>query len=435
MIQMKDSGVDWIGRIPADWQICKAKNIFQNCKRLVGEKHIETERLALTLGGVIKRDKEANDGLQPDDFSGYQYLLENELVFKLIDLENVQTSRVGLSPYNGMVSPAYIILKNKSKDNRFYYYYFLSMWQREVFNHLGDEGVRSSLNAQDLLNLPILNPKNKNNIADYLDKRCEQIDKLIEIQEKEIDKLKEYRTSVITKAVTRGLDETVPMKDSEIDWIGIIPKHWRIVKIKNIIESSEFGIKCGPFGSALTGRVVDNGQIIIYGQWNVVDGKFDKIRNTIHFDSFEELSNYEVFPREILLSMMGTIGKCAIVPSNLKKGIMDSHIIKIRLDEKFIEPEFFVYQYDKDNSSLVYQFFMKEKKGSIMDGLNTQIIKNAYLTLPPIEEQVKIVSCLKEKSESIENLINTRKNKIERLKEYKKSLIYEYVTGKKQVND
>ena len=149
MREMKDSGIEWIGEIPVDWRILPVKRFFRNEKRIVGSDVDKYERLALTMNGVIKRSKDDSEGLQPEKFEGYQILRENELVFKLIDLENVKTSRVGLSPYTGLVSPAYIVITNNKEDNRFYYYWFMFMYYNEVFNHLGGEGVRSALNAKD----------------------------------------------------------------------------------------------------------------------------------------------------------------------------------------------------------------------------------------------------------------------------------------------
>lgn len=160
MRKMKDSGIEWIGQIPDDWNILPTKRFFRHTKTLAGEQVDSYERLALTMNGVIKRSKDDSEGLQPEKFDTYQVLHENELVFKLIDLANVKTSRVGLSLYNGIVSPAYIVLTNDSKDNRFFYYYFISMYYNEIFNNLGDNGVRSSLNAQDLLNVPMVNIPN-----------------------------------------------------------------------------------------------------------------------------------------------------------------------------------------------------------------------------------------------------------------------------------
>lgn len=126
--KMKDSGVEWIGSIPENWKMVRVKNIFSNHKNIVGDKEAEYERLSLTLNGVLKRPKDDSKGLQSESLSTYQILNERELVFKMIDLENVNTSRVGYSSYTGIVSPVYIILNNE-KYTRYGYYYFYNMWQ------------------------------------------------------------------------------------------------------------------------------------------------------------------------------------------------------------------------------------------------------------------------------------------------------------------
>lgn len=204
MREMKDSGVEWIGEIPKGWEIVPIKRFFRNVKRVVGDKVDNYERLALTMNGVIKRSKEDSEGLQPEKFEGYQILQQNELVFKLIDLENIRTSRVGLSPYTGLVSPAYIVLTNESEDNRFYYYWFMFLYYSEFFNHLGGDGVRSALNAKDLSVIPIVSIPTHTQycIANYLDKKCTQIDAIITEQQKIIEKLKAYKQSIITETVT-----------------------------------------------------------------------------------------------------------------------------------------------------------------------------------------------------------------------------------------
>ncbi len=193
---MKASGVPWIGDIPSEWTLGKVKNQFYATKEIVGDKVDDFERLALTLGGVIKRSKEANDGLQPEKFDSYQILRKNELVFKLIDLANVATSRVGLSPYTGIVSPAYIVLHDKKNGcPRYAEYFFLSMWMNEVFNHLGGDGVRSSLNAKDLLSIPfpLISETEQQAIADYLDNRCSKIDEIIAEATASIEEYKELK--------------------------------------------------------------------------------------------------------------------------------------------------------------------------------------------------------------------------------------------------
>ena len=231
MREMKDSGIEWIGEIPKDWKLTQARRLFNNKKEIVGDDVDKYERLALTLNGVIKRSKEDSEGLQPEKFEGYQILRKNNLVFKMIDLENVNTSRVGLSPYTGLVSPAYIVFSNNRNDNRYPYYWFMSMYYHEVFNHLGGDGVRSALNAKDMLSLPIPNISavEQARIANYLDKKCAKIDAIVEKQKEIIEKLKEYKLSVITEAVTKGLNLDVELKDSGVEWIGKIPMLGKLI--------------------------------------------------------------------------------------------------------------------------------------------------------------------------------------------------------------
>ena len=204
-VEFKDSGIYWIGKVPSHWKVVKGKYCFDNDKEIVGARVDQFERLALTLNGVIKRSKDDNEGLQPKDFATYQILRKDELVFKLIDLQNISTSRVGLSPYVGLVSPAYIILK--SRKNTYPNYaerFYLMMWYNQIFNHLGDDGVRSSLNATELLNLPFVLPplEEQKKIADFLDDKCAQIDEITKATREEIETLKQYKQSLIYEYVT-----------------------------------------------------------------------------------------------------------------------------------------------------------------------------------------------------------------------------------------
>ena len=132
--EMKDSGIKWIGEIPRHWTVGKVKNIFSATKTIVGNDVDSYQRLALTLNGVVKRSKTDDTGLQPEKFETYQILRPNELVFKLIDLQNVSTSRVGRSSYEGIVSPAYIVLHERSDHSTKYAeYFFLAMWMHQIF--------------------------------------------------------------------------------------------------------------------------------------------------------------------------------------------------------------------------------------------------------------------------------------------------------------
>lgn len=205
MREMKDSGIPWIGKIPSSWEIMCGKYLFSNAKEIVGTKVNDYERLALTLHGVIKRSKNDTEGLQPEDFNTYQILRKNELVFKLIDLQNISTSRVGLSPYDGIVSPAYIVLKTKENViPSFAEKYYLMMWMNQIFNALGDAGVRSSLNVYELLEIKVPVPSifEQQRISDYLDTRCSRIDSIIQKKQELLANLDTYKKSLIYEYVT-----------------------------------------------------------------------------------------------------------------------------------------------------------------------------------------------------------------------------------------
>lgn len=210
-VPMKDSGIEWIGEIPQAWDVLKTKYCFRYKKEIAGINSDKFDRLALTMQNVIKRAKDDSNGLQPEKFETYQILRRNELVFKLIDLQNVSTSRVGLSPYDGIVSPAYIIITPQSNISAKYaekYYY--TLWKNQIFNALGDDGVRSNLGKDDLLNIPIPVPSlaEQERIAEFLDAKCAEVDALIAEKLNQLATLEEYKKSVIFEYVT-GKKEVV----------------------------------------------------------------------------------------------------------------------------------------------------------------------------------------------------------------------------------
>ena len=424
MRKMKDSGIEWIGQIPDDWNILPTKRFFRHTKTLAGEQVDSYERLALTMNGVIKRSKDDSEGLQPEKFDTYQVLHENELVFKLIDLANVKTSRVGLSLYNGIVSPAYIVLTNDSKDNRFFYYYFISMYYNEIFNNLGDNGVRSSLNAQDLLNVPMVNIPNdlQIRIADFLDDKCGKIDRYIEKQQQIIDKLKEYKQAVITEAVTKGLNPDVPMKDSGIEWIGMIPEHWDIPEIKYLVRIASGGTPDRNHPEYWNGNIpwIKTGEL-----------QNDIITNAEEYITEEGLNNSsaQVFNiNTILVAMYGqgkTRGMTALLktPASTNQACAGLTVTNSNVQIEYLW-QCLIGAYDAIRS---------EAAGSGQPNLSATLIGSFHIALPPIEEQGLIVEYIKDRTVEIKSTIHKAEKLLEKLTEYKKSLIYEAVTGKMEV--
>ena len=216
------------------------------------------------------------------------------------------------------------------------------------------------------------------------------------------------------------------MKESGIQWIGAIPYNWNVERIKHIIQNNDNGIKVGPFGSALTNEVVssDEGKYKVYGQSNLIRKDFSYGDNYVSEQNYKRLINYEVLPNDIAVSMMGTIGKCSVVPGNIEPGIMDSHLIKIRLSQKML-PRYFEYAYESD---MGYSQLLINSKGSIMNGLNSTIVKGLYIPVPEIIEQQAIVDFLDKECAQIDSIAADLEKQIALLQQYKKSLITETVT-------
>lgn len=416
--EMKDSGVQWLGNVPKEWSVGKVKHEFYVTKTIVGDKVNDYERLALTLNGVIKRSKDAGDGLQPEKFDGYQILKEHELVFKLIDLANVSTSRVGLSPYTGIVSPAYIVLHHRKDMNpRYGEYYFLSMWMNEVFNHIGGDGVRSALNAKDLLNIPYLKVSSDEQqaIANYLDEKCSKIDEIIAEAKASIDEYKELKQSVIFEAVTKGLDKNVEMKDSGVEWIGEIPESWNIrmlnqyvsqVKCKNS-DLSETNLLSLSYGKIKRKNINSNDGLLpeSFDNYNVVDENDIVLRLT-------DLQNDHKSLR------VGLVTEC---------GIITSAYVTIRpngINAAYLALLLHAFDYKKG----FYGMGSGIRQGLTFDG-----IKSLKIVVPSNFEQDDIVKHIMKMTEKCDSLISEKESLINDLEAYKKSLIYEVVTGKRRV--
>lgn len=272
-------------------------------------------------------------------------------------------------------------------------------------------------------------------IVAYLDNKVSAIDTIIKKAIELKNSLDSYRRCFVSEHVTHGFVPNREMKITGIPAFPEIPSNWEAVKIKYTLVQNKDGIKIGPFGSSLTNKVFDDGPFKVYGQWNIVDGNFSNGKNYVQEDTYNDLRAYEVVPGDMLVSMMGTIGKCAVIPNGIQHGIMDSHVIKIRLNHDMVINDYFDLVYDKDNSNIVFTQIGEQKKGSIMDGLNSTIVKNLFIPLPPIEEQNIIVRAIKERTASIDEAIRGVNKQLEFLQEYRTSIIFDAITGNSGVKD
>ena len=427
MREMKDSGIEWIGEIPDDWRIIRNKNAFTCSKELVGEKSELTQLLSLTTRGIKKKDINNAEGKLPESFDTYQFVKENDLVMCLFDLD-CSAVFSGISPYNGMISPAYRVLScKKCMEPKYADYWFQYISDGRKFNHYA-KNIRYTLSYEEFSALPLLLPERneQRRIADYLDRKCGQIDAIIARQQAVIEKLKAYKLSVITEAVTKGLNPVVPMKDSGIDFIGSIPEAWRICRLRNI-GTLQNGISKGgeffghgfPFVSY--GDVYRNFSLPVQ-----VAGLIDS--------SDEERRNYSVESGDIFFTRTSEtieeVGFSSVCEETIPDATFAGFLIRVRPFTDDLVPKFAKY-YFRSNHHRYY--LVKQMNLVTRASLGQDLLKSMPVLVPPKDEQISIAAYLDKKCGAIESSIEYKQRVIERLTSYKKSLIYEVVTGKKEV--
>jgi type I restriction enzyme, S subunit len=266
-------------------------------------------------------------------------------------------------------------------------------------------------------------------IVNFLDEKTEKIDALINNKKNQIRILNEKEKLTIEILFKKGVNNK-QLIDSGIEWIGKIPSNWKIKKLKKLLLPKN-GIKIGPFGSQLKIEIMKPSGYKVYGQENVIYNDFNRGINYIDKEKFEELKQCEIVTGDIVIAMMGTIGNTHLVPEGIEKGIMNSHLLRLRTNKELIAAEFLSLGLNK--AHYLIQNIIRNSKGAIMQGLNSEIIKNLLIALPPINEQEKIVKYLNEKTSKIQRAIKLIKKEILRLEEYKKILINNAVTGRIKV--
>lgn len=425
MRAMKDSGIAWIGEIPEEWKIVRNKNAFVCNKELVGKKSALTQLLSLTTRGIKKKDINNAEGKLPESFDTYQFVRENDIVMCLFDLD-CSAVFSGISPIDGMISPAYRVLSCKECiEPRYADYWFRYISDGRKFNHFA-KNIRYTLSYEEFSALPLLLPKKveQHRIADYLDRKCSQIDAIIARQQEVIEKLKTYKLSVITEAVTKGLNPHAPMKDSGVEWIGEIPEQWEVRKAAFICDRLVVGVVIKP-----AEYFDDKGTIPFLRGINLKEYSINT-DNLVYItdETNKMLSKSIVRSGDILIVRDGNIGVACVVPPFLDGANVVSMIIMTPM--KRYNSCYICYFI---NSSIGKLQFELTKIGSALTHTSVSAVSKLQLAIPPEEEQNKIVEFLDEKCSSIEMFISKKQVIVDNLIAYKKSLIYEVVTGKKEV--
>ncbi|WP_283121454.1 restriction endonuclease subunit S, partial [Neisseria subflava] len=388
---------------------------FKLRKNVVGKRSNEYDLLSLSLKGVIKRDMENPEGKFPAEFDTYQEVKEGDFIFCLFDVEETPRT-VGLSSYRGMITGAYTIFETNNVDKKFIYYFYLNLDSDKRLKPLY-KGLRNTISKETFFSfntfIPPLSEQQK--IAQFLDDKTAKIDQAVDLAEKQIALLKEHKQILIQNAVTRGLNPDVPLKDSGVEWIGQVPEHWEVKKMKFLFKDTS--IKNKPDATLLS--VTQNRGVIP--------------RNWLEERTVMPSGNLETFKfiqkDDFAISLRSFEGGLEICHHD---GIISPAYTVLKYDKKFLNNGYYKYLFK-------CQKFISEMQTSIVgirEGKNISYeeLKYSFLPIPQIIEQQKIAQFLDEKTAKIDQAIALKTAHIEKLKEYKSVLINDVVTGKVRVS-
>jgi len=414
----QDSEIPWLGEIPVAWEVERGKWSHTYKKQINDRKQCDNV-LSLTLRGVVNNNPDDPEGLVPRDYASYQIFETDDMVFKLIDLENFQTSRVGLVHEKGIMSPAYIRIKpGADAVPRYCYYYYYSLYTQGVYNKIG-VGVRSTLNKSDLLEMPILllPTKEQQRIADFLDRKTAEILKAISKKERLIDLLQEQKAIHINQAVTQGLNPDAPMQDSGIDWIGKVPKHWKMKRAKFLFDEIDERSRTG------------EEELLSVSHMTGVTPRSEKNINMFMAEDYtgSKLCRPDDLVFNIMWAWMGALGVSGntgiVSPSYGVYRQKEAGIFNPWYLEHLLRSGQYVAEYNRRSTGL----------HSSRLRLYSHMFFDMKIGYPEREEQDRIETETRKITARIDNVIMSVEREIEALKELKTVLISEAVTGKIKV--
>ena len=408
--EMKDSGIKWIGKVPGHWSLRLLKYMFSIKKDIAGSEGYTV--LSVTQKGIVPK-KMSDKGQFAKDYSKYQLVHVGDFVMNHMDL---LTGWIDVSSFEGVTSPDYRVFTNDSPDiyeSAYYKYIFQHCYQNRIFYGLG-QGVsgfgRWRLPANMFLNfhLPVPPLSEQNAIAAYLDDQCTQIDSLVQEAKETVEEYKKWRAAIIFEAVTKGLDKNVNMRNTRITWVGNSPSHWKISRIKNELDNLDY------LREPISAENRENklGLYDYYGASGIID----------------KIDSFNVDDTVLLIGEDGA----NLVMRNLPLVYRASgkfwvnnhaHILKVHEDNDY---DFIAYLLEAGDYSIYIT-------GTAQPKLSQSNLMRFQIVVPPLNEQKQIAAYLDEKCATIDEIIAEKEALISDLESYKKSLIYETVTGKRKV--
>lgn len=428
---MKDSGIEWIGAIPDTWQLGRLQWHLDEIKE--SNNPVKTQQiLSLTnkLGVIPYEEKGEQGNKSKESIDEYKLAYPDTIVANSM---NILIGSVGKCNYFGCVSPVYYVFKPKNGENIDFlnYVFQLTQFQKELRKYAnGILEIRLRVSANDILKRQIAFPsaEEQERIVSFLDEKLTGIDRLIEIENQQIEKLKEYKQAVITEAVTKGLDKSAPMKDSGVEWIGEIPENWEVCRVKNIGFTQN--------GISKSGELFGNGYPFIsygdvYKHWVLPQTGSGLIESTEKDRKIFSVNKGDIFFTRTS-ETIEEVGFSSVCFETITNATFAGFLIRLRpyQPDSIIKSNYAKYYF---RANLLRKYLVREMNIVTRASLSQELLGAMSVVLPPPNTQIEISLHLDSQCKKIDSLISIKQKKIDMLNEYKKSLIYEYVTGKKEV--
>ena len=435
MREMKDSGVDWIGKIPNSWELKKGKYLFFQKNEKGNTKCLQLLSPTQNYGVIPQSLYEELSGMSAVKLNERADLSELKTVHKGAFCISLRSFQGGFeySEYEGVVSPAYQIFYPTTLIKDGYYRYlfkteaFIQEMNSFTMSLRDGKNIAFSDFGNSLMPIPPIDDQKR--IASFLDSKCAEIDSITADIQKEIETLQEYLKSVITEAVTKGLDSNVEMKDSGIAWIGEIPVDWSVKPFWELLDKTYNPIADGPFGSDMKNEdYVDEGvPVIQIGTVKAAGLDFSKI-HYISEKKANTLKRHNALPGNLVITKMMPPGKCCIAPNVFSRYVVSADVIRASVSSPMLR-KFIFYAC---NAYITIQA-TADAFGSTRDRISVATLKRYKFAIPPSGELEDIVLNLDSKCLEIDSIVKDKQKQLDTLAEYRKSLIFEYVTGKKEV--
>jgi len=415
----KDSGVSWLGEVPAHWDVCRLKSKLS----------LRTEKAERRIFPVALENIEG--------WTGRYLETETEFQGEGVSFDSGDILFGKLRPYLAKVLLAqcageavgdfHVLRPSNDIVGRYAQYQMLARNFIDFVNGetFGSKMPRASWDSLGGMPFVSPSPSEQVKIATFLDRETAKIDALIAEQEKLIALLAEKRQATISRAVTRGLDPNVLLKDSGVPWLGKVPVHWEVLPLKRLFAD----VKAGPFGSALTKDMYQKQGYRVYGQEQVIPADFSIGDYYISAEKYAELKQYAVEPGDVLISCVGTFGKIAVVPDDVEPGVINPRLIRLKVGAS-VNNEYLAAVL---KSSVVFDQFAMVSRGGTMDTINIGTLSSIVLAVPPIAEQPQLLSFIAQETKRLNSLCEKAEQAIALLKERRAALISAAVTGKMDV--